>query len=84
MKAMVYTKYGSPDVFELKDIEKPTANDNEVLIKVHATTVSPADVHFRSGSPFLARLMAGGLLKPKITILGFDFAGEIESVGKNV
>ena len=82
MKAMVYTEYGSPDVFELKEIEKPSANDNEVLIKVSTTTVSQADAHFRSGTPFLARQMAGGFQRPKITILGFDFAGEVESVGK--
>ena len=82
MKAMVYTEYGSPDVLELKEIEKPSANDNEVLIKVSTTTVSQADAHFRSGTPFLARQMAGGFQRPKITILGFDFAGEVESVGK--
>ena len=82
MKAMVYTEYGSPDVFELKEIEKPSANNNEVLIKVSTTTVSQADAHFRSGTPFLARQMAGGFQRPKITILGFDFAGEVESVGK--
>jgi len=82
MKAMVYTEYGSPDVLELKEIEKPSANNNEVLIKVSTTTVSQADAHFRSGTPFLARQMAGGFQRPKITILGFDFAGEVESVGK--
>ena len=84
MKAIVYEKYGSPDVLELKEIEKPAARNTEVLIKVHATSVGPTDVHFRSGAPFLARVMAGGLLKPKITILGLDIAGEIESVGKHV
>jgi NADPH:quinone reductase-like Zn-dependent oxidoreductase len=84
MKAIVYEKYGSPDVLELKEIEKPVARDTEVLIKVHATTVGPTDVHFRSGTPFLARVVAGGFLKPKITILGLDIAGEIESVGKHV
>ena len=82
MKAMVYTEYGSPDVLELKEIEKPSANNNEVLIKVSTKTVSQADAHFRSGTPFLARQMAGGFQRPKITILGFDFAGEVESVGK--
>ena len=79
---MVYTEYGSPDVLELKEIEKPSVNNNEVLIKVSTTTVSQADAHFRSGTPFLARQMAGGFQRPKITILGFDFAGEVESVGK--
>jgi NADPH:quinone reductase-like Zn-dependent oxidoreductase len=84
MKAMVYTEYGPPDVLKLKEVEKPAAKEGEVLIKVHATTVSPADYHFRSGTPFLARVMAGGLLKPKIGILGLDVAGEIDAVGKGV
>ena len=64
MKAIVYEKYGSPDVLELKEIEKPAARDTDVLIKVHARSVGPTDVHFRSGTPFLARLVAGGILKP--------------------
>lgn len=84
MKVIVYERYGSPDVLELKEIEKPVARDTEVLIKVHATSVGPTDTHFRSGTPFLARFMAGGLLKPKITILGLDIAGEIEAVGIHV
>lgn len=78
MKAIVNEKYGSPDVLELKEIGKPVARGTEVLIKVHATSVSPTDTHFRSGTPFLARVMAGGFLKPKITILGLDIAGKIE------
>jgi NADPH:quinone reductase-like Zn-dependent oxidoreductase len=84
MNAMVYTEYGPADVLEMKEVEKPAAKDNEVLIKVHATTVSPADWHFRSGTPFLARVMAGALLRPKVGILGLDVAGEIEAVGKGV
>lgn len=84
MKAIVYTKYGTPDVLELKEVEKPVAKDTEVLIKVRVTSVTPADIHFRSGTPFLARQLAGSFLKPKITTLDFDIAGEIESVGKNV
>ena len=84
MKAMVYHNYGPPDVLQLEEVEKPAAKDTEVLIKVHATSVSPADWHFRSGTPFLARLIAGGLLKPKTGILGLDVAGEIESVGGSV
>jgi len=84
VKAIVYHSYGSPDVLQLEEVEKPTPKDSEVLIKVHATTVSPADWHFRSGTPFLARILAGGLRKPKVGILGFDVAGEIESLGGNV
>ena len=85
MKAMVYHNYGSPDVLKLEEVEKPTAKDAEVLVKVHATTVSPADWHCRSGSPLLARIIVGGgLLRPNPGILGWDVAGEIESVGTNV
>jgi NADPH:quinone reductase-like Zn-dependent oxidoreductase len=83
MKAIVQTKYGSPDVLQLKDIEKPLAGDNEVLIKIHATTVETADAIFRQGNDFAARLFTG-LLKPKFTIPGSMFAGKIEVVGKNV
>ncbi len=84
MKAVVYEKYGSPNVLKLKDVTKPTAKNDEVLVRVRATSINQADLHFRSGSPFLARMLAGGLTKPKIGILGFDVAGEIESVGGNV
>ena len=56
MKAIVYEKYGSPDVLELKEIEKPVARDTDVLIKVHATSVGPTDVHFRSGTPHTRQL----------------------------
>jgi len=59
MKAMVYYNYGSPDVLKLKEIEKPTANDDEVLIKVHAAAVTPFDWHFLTGTPYMARIMAG-------------------------
>ena len=64
MKAVVYYNYGSPDVLELKEIEKPVANDDEVLIKVHAAAVTPFDWHFLTGTPYMARIMAG-LFKPK-------------------
>ena len=83
MKAIVYTKYGPPDVLELKEVEKPAPKDNEVLIKVHASTVTPIDLRFRQGKNIIARVMSG-LIKPKNNILGSELAGEIESVGKDV
>jgi len=91
MKAIVYTKYGPPDVLQLKEVEKPTPNDNQVLVQVHAASVNPAD-RARMGLPFLVRLvlrllkpkLVDGLLKPKNTILGADIAGRVEAVGRNV
>ncbi len=83
MKAIIYTAYGSPDVLQFVDIEKPAPKDNEVLVKVHAASANAADWHLMRAEPFLARL-ANGLLKPKITKLGTDFAGRIEAVGRNV
>ncbi|MCL4302558.1 MAG: NAD(P)-dependent alcohol dehydrogenase [Anaerolineae bacterium] len=83
MKAIVYTKYGSPDVLQLKEIEKPTPRDNEVLIKICATTVETTDTIFRRGKTLSARLFTG-LFKPKFTIPGGEFAGVIEAVGKDV
>ncbi|MBA7691398.1 hypothetical protein ES703_99941 [subsurface metagenome] len=68
MKAYTYHKYGPPEVFKFHEIEKPAPKENEVLLKVIATTVTPLDWHFRSGKPFLAWLMAGGFRKPKINI----------------
>lgn len=84
MKAIVYEKYGSPDVIQLKDIEKPTPKDDEVLIKIHAASVNAYDWHFLTADIFLIRFMGGGLLKPKNTRLGADIAGRIETVGINV
>src|SRR3972149_3723536 len=84
MKAIVYTKCGSPDVLQLKDVEKPTPKDNEVLIKIHAASVNAYDWHFLTADIFLIRLMGGGLLKPKNTRLGADIAGRVEAVGRNV
>ncbi len=83
MRAIVYTKYGPPDVLQLKEVEKPTPKDDEALIKIHAATVNPLDWHFLRGTPLLARL-GRGLLKPKNTILGADIAGRVEAVGRNV
>jgi NADPH:quinone reductase-like Zn-dependent oxidoreductase len=82
MKAIVRTKYGSPDVLQLKEVEKPTPKDNEVLVKIHAASVNKADLYLLRGS--LLRLMGGGLLKPKRKILGTDIAGRVEAVGRNV
>jgi NADPH:quinone reductase-like Zn-dependent oxidoreductase len=77
MKAIVYTEYGSPDVLQLKEVEKPTPKDNEVLIKVHAASINDWDWGLLQGTPFINRLLFG-LLKPKKKILGSDIAGRIE------
>jgi NADPH:quinone reductase-like Zn-dependent oxidoreductase len=84
MKAIVYEKYGSPDVLEVRDVKKPIPGDNEVLIKVHAASVNAYDWHFLTADIFLIRLMGGGLLKPKDTRLGADIAGRVEAVDRNV
>ena len=83
MKAIVYKKYGSPDVLQLTEVEKPTPEDNEVLIKVYATTVNRTDSATIRAIPFFARL-ATGIFKPKKQIPGTEFAGEIVEIGKNV
>ena len=83
MKAIIYTKYGSPDVLQLKEVEKPTPKDNEVLIRVHATTVNRTDCATIRAKPFFMRIVTG-LFKPKKQIPGTEFAGEIEAVGKSV
>lgn len=83
MKAIVCTKYGSPDVLELREVEKPTPKDNEVLIKVYAASVTAADGMMREGTPFYGRLFIG-LTKPNNPITGTGFAGVIEAIGKEV
>jgi NADPH:quinone reductase-like Zn-dependent oxidoreductase len=82
MKAMVYTKFGPPDVLHLEEVEKPTPKDNEVLIKVHAAAANISDWRSLRGTPFVVRLMMGPI-KPKIKILGGDVAGQVEAVGSN-
>ena len=83
MKAIVYHNYGSPEVLEYQEIEKPAPQDDEVLIQVRAASVNPYDWHLLRGLPYLLR-MRTGLGKPKDTRLGVDVAGQVESVGKNV
>ncbi len=84
MKAVVYDKYGSPDVLKLKEVEKPTPKDDEVLLKIYAVSINSWDWDMLTGTPYEYRLLSG-LLKPKKTnILGCDIAGRIETVGINV
>jgi NADPH:quinone reductase-like Zn-dependent oxidoreductase len=83
MKAIVYTRYGPPDVLQFKEMPTPAPADGEVLIKVRASSVNPLDWHYMRGEPWLIRLMLG-LRKPKDTRLGVDGSGQVEAVGRNV
>jgi NADPH:quinone reductase-like Zn-dependent oxidoreductase len=83
MKAILFPRYGSPDVLQLTEVEKPAPNENQVLIKVIAAAANPLDWHGMRGEPFIAR-MGNGLRKPKDQRLGADVAGRVEAVGKNV
>jgi NADPH:quinone reductase-like Zn-dependent oxidoreductase len=82
MKAAVYTRYGSPDVVEIKEVEKPFLSNNQVLVKVNASSVNVEDLDYLKGTAWSIRMV--GLLKPRYKILGFDVAGKIEKTGKNV
>jgi NADPH:quinone reductase-like Zn-dependent oxidoreductase len=83
MKAIVQTEYGSTDVLRLEDVDKPVVPDNGVLVRVQAASVHAGDWHLMRGTPFLIRFIFGGVLKPKIKILGTDAAGRVEAVGKD-
>jgi NADPH:quinone reductase-like Zn-dependent oxidoreductase len=84
MKAIFHTKYRSPDVLQLKEVEKPTPKEHEVLVKVHAAAHNPGDGHTLRGEPFVTRLMVNGLLKPKYMIPGSDMGGRVEAAGRGV
>jgi NADPH:quinone reductase-like Zn-dependent oxidoreductase len=84
MKAVICTEYGPPDVLQIEEVEKPTPNENQVLIKVHAASINAGDYRVMRANPFLVRLMGWGLLRPKNPRLGSDVAGRVEAVGENV
>jgi NADPH:quinone reductase-like Zn-dependent oxidoreductase len=82
MKAIICTKYGSPDVLQLQEVEKPSPQDDEVLIKIHAASINSRDWRAMRAKPFFIRLMPGGFLQPKNKILGADVAGRVEAAGR--
>jgi NADPH:quinone reductase-like Zn-dependent oxidoreductase len=83
VKAAVRTRYGPPDVVRIAEVPEPTAGEREVLVKVHATTVNRTDCGFRAAKPWIVRFFSG-LVKPKVTVLGTEFAGEVEAIGGGV
>jgi NADPH:quinone reductase-like Zn-dependent oxidoreductase len=83
MRAIVHDTYGPPSVLQLQEIDKPVVRDDDVLVRVHAVSVNPADWHFLTGTPYVMRV-ATGLSKPKTRILGMDLAGRVEAIGGNV
>jgi NADPH:quinone reductase-like Zn-dependent oxidoreductase len=83
MRAVVYNRYGPPDVLHLEDVERPVPDADEVLVKIHATTVNRTDCGWRSATPFLTRCFIG-LLRPRRKVLGMEFAGEVEAAGAAV
>jgi NADPH:quinone reductase-like Zn-dependent oxidoreductase len=84
MKSIIQTQYGSPDILQLKDVNKPTPKEGEVLVKIHATGLNIRDWYILTGSPFITRFFTGGVRKPKTTTLGADIAGRVEAVGSQV
>jgi NADPH:quinone reductase-like Zn-dependent oxidoreductase len=84
MKAIAQDRYGSPEILELREMDKPTPKDDEVLVRVQGAAVNAADWHYMRGVPYVARLMGLGVLRPKNRIRGLDFAGTVEAVGQNV
>jgi NADPH:quinone reductase-like Zn-dependent oxidoreductase len=83
MRAAVHTRYGPPEVVRICDVERPTVGANEVLVKVHATTVNRTDCGFRAAKPFITRFLTG-LVRPRVTVLGTEFAGVVDAVGDGV
>jgi NADPH:quinone reductase-like Zn-dependent oxidoreductase len=84
MRAIVIESYGSPDVLELREVARPVVGDDDVLVRVHAAGVNPADWHYMTGTPYLVRVGGGGFRRPKREIAGLDMAGRVEAVGRNV
>ncbi len=84
VKAAVRTRYGPPDVVQVSEVEKPAPGENELLVKVHATTVNRTDCHYRSGRPWIMRPLVSGLARPKARVLGNEFAGQVVGTGAGV
>jgi len=83
MRAAVHTRYGPPEVVRVTEVDRPAVKANELLVKVHATTVNRTDCGFRAAKPFIVRPFSG-LVRPKVTVLGNEFAGEVEAIGTDV
>ena len=84
IKAIVHHEFGSPDVLQLEEVDKPVPNDDQILIKVRAVSVNPLDWHFMEGTSYIGRPLVFGFLKPTVPRLGVDYAGTVEAVGRNV